>query len=548
MQNKKNPENGNSTPEKKKGLVVSVLHEISRVAVRVKDVSMLLKEVLDILHAQMNLTRGTVTLKNGDVLVIRASHGLSDEERKRGVYRVGEGVTGDVAARGVSRIVEDISRSPDFLNRTGSRHMDVKTAFLCVPIVCRNSVIGTLSIDRENPTRYELKRDLKLLETIANIIAYAVSVLLLDMEENEKLNAENRDLRERIDQELRPENAIGSSPAMLKAYELISAAGSGSAHVLIRGEVGTGKDFAMRAIANAKMWRSRPLEILDCSTMRDSLIDAALFGSQSPSHRTRPGLVEKAENGIVYLDSMGLIGQPLQVKLLKFLTDGTYSRCGETKVRRSCARIIASTSGDLETRLRDGIIRPDFYYRISVFTINIPPLRQRRRDIPQLAKFFLQKHAALRGKKITAITPAAMNMLICGLCFSEILGKRGAPKWQVAGSALIAVSAIASVFFKGAKMWIVIHAGVIAMIFLPVAYCAFMLIMNSRKILGSEVPKGGKRVLWNVLMFCSVIASLTASLWVLWNKLGMWGPAILAAFALAVAASCFLRARKGGGA
>ena len=314
-------------------------------------------------------------------------------------------------ARGVSRIVEDISRSPDFLNRTGSRHMDVKTAFLCVPIVCRNSVIGTLSIDRENPTRYELKRDLKLLETIANIIAYAVSVLLLDMEENEKLNAENRDLRERIDQELRPENAIGSSPAMLKAYELISAAGSGSAHVLIRGEVGTGKDFAMRAIANAKMWRSRPLEILDCSTMRDSLIDAALFGSQSPSHRTRPGLVEKAENGIVYLDSMGLIGQPLQVKLLKFLTDGTYSRCGETKVRRSCARIIASTSGDLETRLRDGIIRPDFYYRISVFTINIPPLRQRRRDIPQLAKFFLQKHAALRGKKITAITPAAMNML-----------------------------------------------------------------------------------------------------------------------------------------
>lgn len=411
MQNRKNPENGNSAPEIKRGLVVSVLHEISRVAVRVKDVSALLKEVLDILYAQMNLTRGTVTLKNGDVLVIRASHGLSEEERRRGVYRVGEGVTGDVAARGVSRIVEDISKSPDFLNRTGSRHMDVKTAFLCVPIVCRNSVIGTLSIDRENPTRYELKRDLKLLETIANIIAYAVSVLFLDMEENEKLNAENRDLRERIDQELRPENAIGSSPAMLKAYELISAAGSGSAHVLIRGEVGTGKDFAMRAIANAKMWRSRPLEILDCSTMRDSLIDAALFGSQSPSHRTRPGLVEKAENGIVYLDSMGLIGQPLQVKLLKFLTDGTYSRCGETKVRRSCARIIASTSGDLETRLRDGIIRPDFYYRISVFTINIPPLRQRRRDIPQLAKFFLQKHAALRGKKITAITPAAMNML-----------------------------------------------------------------------------------------------------------------------------------------
>lgn len=396
---------------REKGLVVSVLHEISRVAVRVKDVSMLLKEVLDILHAQMNLTRGTVTLKNGDVLVIRASHGLSDEERRRGVYRVGEGVTGDVAARGVSRIVDDISKSSDFLNRTGSRHMDVKTAFLCVPIISQNNVIGTLSIDRENPTSYELKRDVKLLETIANIIAYAVSVLFLDMAENEKLNSENRELRDRIEQELRPENAIGSSPAMLKAYELIAAAGDSAAHVLIRGEVGAGKDFAMRAIANAKMWHNRPLEILDCSTMRDSLIDAALFGSQSTSHRTTIGLVEKAENGIVYLDSMGLIGQPLQVKLLKFLTDGTYSRCGETKIRRSGARIIASTSGDLEKRLRDGIIRPDFYYHLSIFTINIPPLRQRRRDIPQLSKFFLQKHAALRGKNITAISPAAMNML-----------------------------------------------------------------------------------------------------------------------------------------
>ena len=136
-----------------------------------------------------------------------------------------------------------------------------------------------------------------------------------------------------------------------------------------------------------------------------------------------------------------------------------------------------------------------------------------------------------------AINAMLMNMLICGLCFSEILGKRGAAKWQITGSALIALSAIASVFFKGAKMWLVIHAGVIAMVFLPVAYCAFMLIMNSRQILGSEVPRGGKRIAWNILMFCSVAASLVASIWVLWNKLGVWGPSILAVFAIAVAVS-----------
>lgn len=140
-----------------------------------------------------------------------------------------------------------------------------------------------------------------------------------------------------------------------------------------------------------------------------------------------------------------------------------------------------------------------------------------------------------------AINAVLMNMLICGLCFSEILGKRGAAKWQIAGSSLIAISAIASVFFKGAKMWLVIHAGVIAMIFLPVAYAAFLLIMNSRKILGSEAPSGKRRILWNTLMTCSVGASSFASLWVLWNKIGAWGPAIFVMFAIAVIVSAKLK-------
>ena len=151
---------------KNKGLVVSVLHDISKTAVRMKDVSMLLKRFSTSFN-RVNLTRGTVTLRKGDLLTICASHGLSEDERKRGVYRIGEGVTGDVAARGVSRVVPDISKSPDFLNRTLSRVMSSKTAFLCVPIFNRGNVIGTLSIDRTDPTKYILRRDLKLLETIA---------------------------------------------------------------------------------------------------------------------------------------------------------------------------------------------------------------------------------------------------------------------------------------------------------------------------------------------------------------------------------------------
>jgi Nif-specific regulatory protein len=206
---------------------------------------------------------------------------------------------------------------------------------------------------------------------------------------------------------LRPQNAIGSSSAMLKVYEQIANACDSDSHILIRGEAGSGKDFAMHVIANSAKWRSRPLQILDCSTMQDSLIEAELFGS----YPSKKGLVETVQDGIVYLDSIGLIGQALQLKLLKYLTDKTYRQQNGQKDLKANARIIASTSGDLETRMKEGTIRPDFYYQMSLFTIMIPPLRERRRDIPALAKFFMQKHAHLHEKKILSINQVAMNML-----------------------------------------------------------------------------------------------------------------------------------------
>lgn len=133
-----------------------------------------------------------------------------------------------------------------------------------------------------------------------------------------------------------------------------------------------------------------------------------------------------------------------------------------------------------------------------------------------------------------ALNAILMNMLICGVSFSEIIGKGGHPKWQFFGSMLIVISAITSLFFEGAKMWLVIYAGVIAMVLLPIAYGAFLVIMNSKKIMGDEAPRGWGRICWNVLMACSVAASSIASLWVLWNKLGVVGPVLFVLFLLAV--------------
>ncbi len=143
-----------------------------------------------------------------------------------------------------------------------------------------------------------------------------------------------------------------------------------------------------------------------------------------------------------------------------------------------------------------------------------------------------------------AMNAVLMNMLICGLSFSEILGKSGKAKWHIAGSSLIMFSAIASIFFKGARMWLVIYAGVMAAVLLPIAYGAFMFIINSKKVLGNEVPSGKSRVVWNALMACSLAASSVASIWVLYQKIGIAGPILFASFFTIVIISALIFKKK----
>ena len=144
-----------------------------------------------------------------------------------------------------------------------------------------------------------------------------------------------------------------------------------------------------------------------------------------------------------------------------------------------------------------------------------------------------------------AMNAVLMNMLICGVSFSEIFNKGGKPKWQVVGSSLILISATASIFFKGARMWLVIYAGVMAAVLLPIAYGAFLLLMNSKKVLGDEAPKGKSRMLWNALMICSVGASSIASLWVLYQKIGIAGPIAFAVFfAIVIVSALIFKSKK----
>lgn len=190
-------------------LEMIVLQEISSAIVNERNGTVLLQHILDILYRRMKMLRGTFTIRHGNNLMIEASHGLDEQEMKRGHYHVGEGITGHVAETGRPHVIEDISRDRRFLNRTRTRKSGEKVAFICVPIIHLQQVIGTLSIDRSVDAETDLERDLKLMQIVGNIVGDALAACLQAHEEREALMAENEKLRELLTSN--PGELIGNS-------------------------------------------------------------------------------------------------------------------------------------------------------------------------------------------------------------------------------------------------------------------------------------------------------------------------------------------------
>jgi Nif-specific regulatory protein len=245
------------------------------------DVSALLNEVMDVMETGMALSRGTLTLRrpDTDIFVIEASRGLTPDEMKRGQYRLGEGITGKVAKSGKAVLVPDITKEPDFLNRTKSRK-DTRVAFLCVPIIHQRRVIGTLSIDRPVADEGELKRDLEFLRLVASLLAEAVAGIREQIEEHESLVAENRQLREQLVRQYHPANIIGKCSTMRHVYEQVAQVADSTATVLVRGESGTGKELVARAIHYSSSRKSGPFVCVNCAALPENLIESELFGHE----------------------------------------------------------------------------------------------------------------------------------------------------------------------------------------------------------------------------------------------------------------------------
>lgn len=399
---------------------VTLLYEISKALNEHLDLKKSLYKVLDILSISMNMVRGTITILDplSNEINIEVAHGLSRGAMEKGKYKLGEGITGRVIQTGKAVTIPKISEEPLFLNRTSSRkaRQDQELSFLCVPIKRGSQVIGALSVDKLYDESYSLKDGEKLTLVIATMLARHVINLETIRVEKDRLREENKRLRKELGNKYRITDIIGNSNKMREVFQMISQVSKSNATVLVRGESGTGKELVANSIHYNSYRAKNPVVKVNCAALPANLIESELFGHEKGSFtgaiKQKIGKFELAHKGTIFLDEIGSVSLDVQVTLLRILQEKEFERVGGHKTIKSDVRIIAATNKNLEQAVEEETFRGDLYYRLNVFPIYIPPLRERKTDILLLGDYFLEKYAKENNKEILRFSTPAIDMLM----------------------------------------------------------------------------------------------------------------------------------------
>jgi Nif-specific regulatory protein len=412
------PASGESAEIRRELRELGLLLELSRLLDQSLNLHDVIGPAVTAIAKHMGMTRASVGFLNretGEILT-EAAYGLAPTEIKKGVYRVGEGVTGLVVKTGKPRTVSRISEDPFFLNRTGARkNPAVEMSFVCVPIKTGNEVIGALSADRPYKPDQALDEDVRLLTIAGSMIAQAVRLRRSAQEERDRLMAENARLRESLQSRFRPSNIIGTAKEMQVVYDLIAQVCKSEATVLLRGESGVGKELVAHAIHYNSHRSDKPFVKVNCAALPQTVLESELFGHEKGAFTgavtQRKGRFEVANGGTIFLDEVGDFSPATQITLLRVLQERELERVGGTQTIKVDVRVIAATNKNLEALIAAGHFREDLYYRLNVFPIHIPPLRERRSDIMLLADHFVEMYGRQNNKKVKRISTPAIDML-----------------------------------------------------------------------------------------------------------------------------------------
>jgi Nif-specific regulatory protein len=399
---------------------LSTLLEVSKALLAAREFRAGLIRVLEILGDHHGAVRSTVVLidrERGEVAVEASAGEIDGTSPVR--YRLGEGITGEVVRSGQPMVVPEVSHEPKFLKRAAARpelaHQEL--TYICVPIALDGQTVGALGIDLHYKSTRDYERTVTFLGVVGSMIAQGMKVHQLIEADRQLLVDENTHLRLELKERYGFSHIIGTSHPIREVYEQITQVAPTNTTVLLRGESGTGKELIAQAVHYNSPRAKKPFIKVSCAALPHDLIESELFGYEkgafTGAHGSKKGRFELAEGGTLFLDEIGELSLATQIKLLRVLQAREFERLGGTDTVRTNVRLVTATNKDLEKAIAAGEFREDLYYRLNVFAIFVPPLRERRADVLLLANHFLEKFAREHGKNIKRIATPAIDMLMC---------------------------------------------------------------------------------------------------------------------------------------
>lgn len=393
-----------------------MINQVAKTMSRTLSFKESVEEVLKTLYSFWDVKHSYVALydKQSRLLRIVGAFGLTEEEIERGLFKKGEGIVGKVYKSGVPTVLSDLSIA-SYLNRTGLRNrLEGDETFIAVPIRVGEEIIGVLAIFK----RFEkesVEEGLQLALILGTMLGMMYKLSQRVDEERREWEEEKRMLTEALSERYNLEGIIGRSTAMRNIMELVKKVAPTDITVLITGESGTGKSLLAKVIHFLSRRKDKPFVTINCSAIPETLLEAELFGYEkgafTGAYTSKKGKFELADGGTVFLDEIGDMPLSLQPKLLRVIQDKEVEKLGGERTVKVDVRVIAATNRDLGQLVKNGLFREDLYYRLNVFPLHIPPLRERREDIPLLIDHFLRVLSARYNKKVS-ISPRAVELMM----------------------------------------------------------------------------------------------------------------------------------------
>jgi len=386
---------------------LNALLKISRVVHAIRDLEELQAQLLDLIFEVVPAGRGAILLAEGAGQDFSCLYARTRQAGQPQLVRVSRTIARQVMEENVAILGVDVPGSG--LRDVESLAASEVRSLLCVPLTVFQRVIGCIYLDSTNATNRFHEDHLQLLAAIAGISAVALD----NARRLQWLEQENQRLTTEVRQE---QSLVGEGARMQEIFQFLARAAPSDSTVLIEGESGTGKELAARALHRNSPRGNKPFVAINCAAIPESLLESDLFGHERGAFTgaavQKRGRLEIADGGVVFLDEIGELVPALQVKLLRVLQEREFERVGGTHTIKVDIRLIAATNRDLSAAVRTGDFRQDLYYRLAVVRLTMPPLRERREDIPMLVRHFLQKYAKRSNVKPKPVSREAMAALV----------------------------------------------------------------------------------------------------------------------------------------